>query len=237
MSHSLDEIMYAILNKLNSPTGELSRELASATVSAMNSVAGVITISASSFISKMDEFMIDRLLLGLSDGINQEKQINDLYNYVTASSKRAFLVGSIFKQTLLSKSPKVCVLYGKILSEHIGDKTSDFSKMEMIACNAISNVDDYDLMNFVIIMKEYVIKDDRGIKRVVFDNINDDKAVYELEQTCSWCTYNRLFSYNPLEWTSWDAGNISIDAHYIVQAPAEILLNWIEEVKQIWEYM
>ncbi|MBE5860015.1 MAG: hypothetical protein E7301_07815 [Butyrivibrio sp.] len=236
--HSIEDIYNIVVEELNSDISVVLRDAASAGISVLSPALGAVGTSINSFLGQMDAFMINRLLIGLSGGLDQEKQINELYNYVVSNKKRAFIVGNILKQTLISKSPKTCVIYGKALANHIGDKDSDFSRDEVIVCNALVNANDYDLKNFVVIMKECVI--DNNIANKIFFDTRNEKIMNMrdvLEDTCSWCAYNRLYKFKPEEYADYVVkGALFIDTHYYVRNPANILLEWIEEVQQIWEY-
>lgn len=135
---------------------------------------------------------------------------------------------------MASKSPKACVVMGKILSNHIGDNEADFSRDEIIAFTALANATDYDLESFSIIMRQCVKNEENGSKRVSYGKSTDriEEMISELNSTCAWCTYNHLFTYNPMEWGSYGGEKLVIDTHYKTTASAEILIKWIDEVKQ-----
>ncbi|SHJ45031.1 hypothetical protein [Pseudobutyrivibrio xylanivorans] len=238
MIEEFHEICNVLVSKLNSRNVKISRDVVVEGIALANPVVGVAATGANSFLDTLDNYLLSRLLMGLSSGLNQEKQINDLYNFVKTSEERAFLVGTIFKQTMASQSPKACVVMGKILANHIGDNESDFTRDEIIALTALANATDYDLESFSIIMRQCVKNDENGAKRISYNKSIDkiEDMIPELNSTCAWCTYNRLFTYNPMEWGSFDGEKLIVDTHYKITASSEILIRWIDEVKQIWDY-
>ena len=239
MKNNLSDIFNLIKEQFNSPgLSSVLKSIAESAASEVNPTAGILASGAIGFLRVFDDYKLNQLVKGLSSGLDQEKKINELYNYVKSSSKRAFLVGNVFRMTLEAESPKSCVLYGKILSEHIGKNESDFTNEELIVCNALINATDFDLENFVILMNQCISQEKDGARRIVFNKKKKDiiNMEGELNTTCCWCTYNRLFSFNPLEWGGIEGSDMIIDTDYHVNGAADVLLKWIDEVKQIWEY-
>ena len=66
----------------------------------INPACGIFVTTFNTFLSKFDELKINYLLFGLSKGLDMERQINELYNYVCSSSARAFIVGYIISKHL-----------------------------------------------------------------------------------------------------------------------------------------
>ena len=52
-------------------------------------------------------------------------------------------------------NPKVCVIYGLILANHL-ETLTEFTHEELIVCKALENATDYDLKNFKEIMENYL---------------------------------------------------------------------------------
>lgn len=97
MIEEFHEICDELVAKLSSGNVKIFRDVAVEGVAIGNPIVGVVAAGANSFLDSLDNYLLNRLLLGLSSGLNQEKQINDLYNYMKTSEERAFLVGTIFK--------------------------------------------------------------------------------------------------------------------------------------------
>ncbi len=237
MNYSFEDIKKTIYEVISSPEVTVAREAFVGAVSATNPSVSVTAITANKFLEKLDEFLINRMLVGLSSGLNQEKQINELYRYVTSSKQRALQVGIILKRTIMSQSPKVAVVYGIALKAHVGRQQRDFTRDELIACNALLNSNDYDLESFEILMKNNVREDERFGKIIDLDLSQKDRIEEELN-TCIWGSNNRLFYISPIDMFSVNQGSGTLEfrTDYRVQEAAMILLGWIEEAKQVWDY-
>ena len=92
--------------------------------------------------------------------------MNELYNYVNSSPEKAIIVANLFKQTVNAECPKVCVIYGLILANHL-ETLTEFTHEELIVCKALENATDYDLKNFKEIMENYLKPTSNG-RRIVF---------------------------------------------------------------------
>ena len=238
MSMDFALITKAIKEKLSSPEGKLARETTAAGIGAMNPAAGVISTGFNSFLEALDEYKLRHLCLGLSKDIDMERKLNELYEYVTSSPERAFATGNVLKKTIAAESPRVCMLYGLILSKHIGQKKTDFSRDDMIVYKALENASDYDLDNFKDIMENCVRPDDDGKKRIVYGTEQER----ECELTCQWCVSTRLFKNIGLSWGTAAGGVASgpddsiIQSDYYVTNPAELLMDLICELGTRWDY-
>ncbi len=234
---NIDKIQKAILEKLNKTETEIAKNVVSEVVDVINPIAGVSVATFNTFLSNFDECKINHLLYGLSRGLDMEKQINELYNYVCSSSARAFIVGNIFKETLAAESLKVCVILGYIISKHLDNK-SDFTRDELIVCKALENANDYDLENFEILMKNCVREEKDGRKKIIYD-IDDPEVISGYELTCEWCVYNRMFTEEVTEWeeiTDESPNILDLSTHYYIKKTTDILVDLINDVKQIWDY-
>lgn len=234
MKKSFDDVLLAVIEKLNSPEIEVARDVAVASIGVANPAAGVIASIGNGFLSKFDDFKLHCLLRGLSKDLNMETRINQLYGYVCSSQTRAFQVGNVIKEAIAAESPKSCVILGIMLAKHMG-KDTDFTRDELIVCKAVENASDYDLESFCTLMKKCIEKQEDGRRKIVY-NTNDSALIAEYDTTCSWCVFNRLFIEVPMEWGVIGETLKATPAHYYVEWPADILLGLIDEVKQIWQY-
>ncbi len=128
------------------------------------SVSGILSVTNNS-LSELNKYKLEYMLKGLLTELNVEMQINLLYNYVIASSERAYMVANIFRKTINAESKRVCIIYGMIIAEHL-KRESDFSSMELLLCRALENAIDFDSINFEEMMKEYVISGEIELDKI-----------------------------------------------------------------------
>jgi len=235
MNVDLENVLAAIIEKLNGSEIQLLGEVVMPVVAVKNPAVATVANIGNTFLQKFDEYKLHNLLVGLSKDINMEQQINELYQYVCSSQTRAFQVGNVFKKALASESPKACVMLGILLAKHMGNG-KDFSRDELIVCKAIENANDYDLDIFYELMKSCVVEQEDGRKKICYDQQSSGELIIEYDLTCSWGVYNRLFSEASTEWELEDETLKFIPTHYYVEKPANTLLELIKEVKQIWNY-
>ncbi len=227
----LTDVFDAIQNTLETPMGGACKELVVDAISSMSSVIGsAVNVGLQHF----NEIKLWYLLKGLSSDLDVEKRLNQLHNYVTSSVSRAFTVANVFRETVAANSPHICLLYGYILSRHLGENEKDFSQDDIILCHALENASDYDLDIFIEIMTSCVAEDK------IIKYKKQDKKKYD--QTCTWCLYNRLFIkreyiYAELAGKYDDIpDDIDISTGYHVESAAELLCKMIDDLKQIWHY-
>lgn len=233
----LSDVEQKLIQVITSQEGETVRDIAISITGAINPSAGVGTSVANSFLKQYNDYKIKLLLTGLSGKLNIEKQINELYNFVASSAERAIAVANLFKQTINADCPKVCVIYGIILSEHIGEKT-DFTHEELILCKALENATDYDVCNFKEMMKNHVRVNAEGKRTVAYLEI-EPKQQEKYIITCDWAVYNRIFKEENAEFGDIDDEGYSsmlTGTFYIVTEIADLLFEKIEDVQQIWKY-
>ena len=236
--YTLEDVSKKIIEMINSPEAVIGRDVSIELLSSINPLLGVAGSAVNSFLNEFDNYKVNQLLVGLASGLNGEKKINELYNYIVSSHERAFTIGNIFRQAINAQTPKVCVLYGHIISNHIGEKEKSFTQEELIVCNALISATDFDIKNFKTLMDSCVRKDENGIRKISYSK--DDKDVLEIQNTlnatCYWCVYNRIFSSNPMQFFSIDGEKFNIDTSFCVESPADVLLKYITAVQQILNY-
>lgn len=226
----LTEVFDAIQDTLDTPIGDVCKEI---TVDAINNISPILGATISVGLQRFNEIKLRYLLKGLASDLNMEKRLNQLRNYVMSSTSRAFTVANVFREAIAANSPKICLLYGIILSKHLGKQGKDFSHDDILVCHALENASDYDLDIYKEIMTNCVTTD----KKIAYKK--QDKKKYD--QTCTWCLYNRLFikrGYICAE-LSGDYDDISddidINTGYCVESAAELLLELIDTLKRIWD--
>lgn len=162
--------------------------------------------------------------------MNVEKRLNELYTYVNTSSKKAINVANLFRKTVNAECPKVCVIYGLLLANHLNGNT-DFTQDELIVCKALENATDYDLNNFKDIMEKYLETKPDGIEVVFPDKFAN---LIDFTTTCDWAVYNRIFVSKVNTWG--DMNTDGILTPYFVAEPAQVLIEYINEAHQVWNY-
>ena len=113
-------------------------------------------------------------------------------------------------------------MYGMILGKHIKENDC-FSQNELIICRALVNATELDIINFKLIMENY-------IKSSSSDNIisiPEDLDNYEsITSTRDWCLYNRIFVSN-IALKVDDNGSGTFYNDYHITEPAKLLMKYI----------
>ena len=230
--YDLTDIGNAIAKAIDNPMSKIIRSGTIGVLGIANPVAGVTGEIVNNFLSEYNIFKLSLLLNGLSSGLNVEMRLNELYTYVTSSTEKAIAVANLFRQTVNAECPKVCVIYGLILADHL-KTNSNFTYDEMIVTKALENATDYDLKNFKEIMEKY-LKPLTNANKIVFPN--DFDKINEFKITCDWCVYNRIFILRMAELEEMEEGNLDINSYYYESKPASLLLKYINNANQIWNY-
>lgn len=225
MDENVEVLLKRITDKLGADGIQLVESLCSVIMPVLGVKGQVADATFLSFVKNYDEFKLNNLLFGLSTGVNQEKQLNELKNYVMSSKERAYRVGTLLRQTVDACSPKVSVIYGILLKNHLGEKLRDFSYEEIIVCNALKNATDYDLEKFEEIMDNHVSLDNKLERR-----IDNNEYIY----TCDWCVANRLFISNFYTYMEVEDENMNFDSRPRVAPAADVLLSLIKETKNLF---
>ena len=133
-----------------------------------------------------DNFKLKQAWKCISENNDIEKSINVLYNYVS-NQDRAFYISDAFKKIILSNSKIASSIIAYIVGE-ISRKDRDFAQEDVILYNALCNMTDYDIKNFVYIMNE--IEASRvGIEYIDMMKCKDESILL----TIGLCTSNRVF--------------------------------------------
>lgn len=230
--YNLTDIGNALSRVMDNPMTQIIRSGSIGALGVVNPVAGIVGGIGNDLLSEYNTFKSGRLLNGLATGLNLEKGLNDLYIYVNSSPEKAVIVANLFKQTINAECPKVCVIYGLILANHL-ETLTEFTHEELIVCKALENATDYDLKNFKEIMENYLKPTNSG-NRIVFPN--DFEALSAFTTTCDWCVYNRIFVSRKAEWGEMEDGVLDVSTYYYEANPASVLLNYINAARQTWNY-
>lgn len=171
----------------------------------------------------------------LANGINVEKSINELYNYVN-DSERAFFISNEFRKIILSSSvlssSVIAFIVGKIVKEN-----RKCTHKEAIILNAIRNMTDYDLKNFKIMMEKSIDKlvDHEIIEISKLDKENIDSYKYTLHV----CTNGGVFLLEKGLMGEADENeylSLYEGSHYLVTEIAYTLMEYLEAVRQLLNY-
>lgn len=227
--YNLSDIENALAKAMDNPEMTMIRSGVIGTLGILNPVAGVLADVGDSFLSEYNTFKLSLLLRGLSTDSNIEIGLNKLYNYVNSSQDKAINVANLFRKTINAECPKVCVIYGLILANHMGSNT-EFTQNELIVCKALENATECDLKNFKEIMEKYLKKVSNG-NRIVFPEGFTDLA--EFTTTCDWCVYNRIFISRVAEWEEFEDETLDISTYYYEAKPASVLMKYINDAHQI----
>lgn len=227
----MEKIKNIIKNLIEDPRVKAGTEIAVtgvSTVSGMiNPIAPFVIEAYRTVASCADEIKVDRMLKGFANGKNIEMKLNELYNFVKDSDERAFLVSNLFRQTLLTQSPKVCCIYGIILSElQENDEILDYD--QLIIFNALQTATDYEIKYFREIVKDY-IDDDRYIN----ENKINDSGILSYRMTLEWCKNNRIFDITSYKQSG---GFDLIGEFYEVNSRSKKLAEYIDKARQILNY-
>lgn len=229
-NHELKDILTRISEITNKPELSPIRELTVGVIGVCNPVAGVAAGTINSVISDYNIYKLTLLLKGISSGLNTETRMNELYNYINKSDENAINVANIFQKVINAESPKVCLLYGLIIAEHL-DSSNCFTQEELIVCKALENSTDYDLSIFKNIMEQYTKAEENERKIIELPSGLENRDSYVT--TCDWCVYNRIFV---IEHVKYENSTLIHNRFYYVSAPANILLKYIDDLHRVWDY-
>lgn len=224
--YDLTDIGNALSRVMDNPMTKIIRSGSIGVLGVVNPVAGIVGGIGNDLLSEYNTFKLGHLLNGLASGFNLERRLNELYNYVNSSPEKAIIVANLFKQTVNAECPKVCVIYGLILANHL-ETLTEFTHEELIVCKALENATDYDLKNFKEIMENYLKPTSNG-RRIVFPKDFADIAAFTT--TCDWCVYNRIFVSRTAEWGEMEEGILDMSTYYYEANPASVLLDMPAQV-------
>ena len=198
-----------------------SISLTSQAASIPSPIAGIALQSFKSVASIVDEIKLNHILRGIASGLNQEEYISELENYISSKPENAWAVESNIKKALLADSPIACTLLGRMLAEHVKDKTP-YDRSDAIVAHALETATDDDIFAFREMMKTYKERDQIGVR------VSDQDAA-------DWCLSNRIFKEvfsHPFKGDK----VVSTDFDTIIEPTkaAEKLLYYINEIKQLF---
>lgn len=225
------EIKKRVVKALKSSEAKAAEEVIEAGVSVKHPIAGVFLSIVHEIAGLADEVRVDAVVEGLSTGLDQERQINQLYNYVNESEENAFYVSNTLRKALLSDSPIACTIMGRILACHVNE-CSKYSQDDNVIFHALENATDQDIKMFVKIMKEYKTKNDDG--NDVFRIPNEIMMHTDIDSTLNWCVFNRIF--NGSSGILWGIDGQDYDDSHSPTSAANKLFEYIDSVKQVLSY-
>lgn len=182
-------------------------------------------------LSLADQMKLDGIIRGLSDGLNIETRMNELYSYVENNREHAFLVSENFRKVMLSGSTITCCIMGVMMADLSSEKR-DPTQCEMIIMRALDSFTDYDIHYFKeIIDNTYIGKTDDGIKYIDVSAFPEDKKS-EYMMTLDFCKQNRIFKSNSVVT---DDGSFIANAA-IVDNISDMLYTYIDRAKRQMSY-
>ena len=136
-----------------------------------------------------NQIKLQYMLRGLCNGLDEERKMNDLYNYVN-NKERAFYVSECVQKILLSNSPVVCCIMGIMLSD-LTQRDEDIDQIDAILLNALSSFTDEDIRNFRDIVSGKYKQPDLGEEFISTEMFpTNKKTSYVL--TADLCTQSRI---------------------------------------------
>ena len=130
------------------------------------------------------------MLTGLSEGVDIEKKMNDLYSYVK-NSDRAFYVSECVQKVLLGSAPVVCCIFGLILSD-LTRKDDNIDQTDAVLINALSSFTDEDIRNFSDIVSGRYQVEDLGENYIDLQKFPETKKM-NYRMTVDLCIQTRIF--------------------------------------------
>ena len=98
--YDLTDIGNALSRVMDNPMTRIIRSGSIGVLGVVNPVAGIVGGIGNDLLSEYNTFKLGHLLNGLATGLNLERGLNDLYNYVNSSPEKAIIVANLFKQTI-----------------------------------------------------------------------------------------------------------------------------------------
>lgn len=175
-----------------------------------------------------DNFKLEQAWRCISEDKDIETSINILYNYVS-NQDRAFYISDTFKRVILSNSKIASAIIAYMLGE-ISRSNRDFTQEDIILYNALSNMTDYDINNFVYIMDK-MIGNRVGTEYIDMGKCKGDNANIWL--TINLCVSYRIFSQ---ESSVLNNGIMYTGTHTKITKQSYTLRSYIEKTKQLLGY-
>lgn len=215
------------IKKVFLPQKDLLTMITSIGVSIKHPIGGGLIQLWKPLLEMSNQIYLNYIYKGLFRGVNEEKKINQLYNYICNEERALFVVNS-FRKTMLGNSRIASVIMGLMLSE-ISEKDRDIALEDSIIANALDGAADFDFLNYYEICREYVIED--GWIRL--DSIEKTEKYHELYVTEEYFVQRRVF----LQEHDIIPGSEKLgDAYARTTVQSEKLMNYVEKAKQILRY-
>ncbi len=227
----MKNVQKQLLKILKSDEADAAITVGITTVSAVNPLAGILLTASQQIGNLADEIRIDAVIKGLATDLNQEEQINRLYEYAKKNEKNAFYVINTLRKALLADSLIACTIMGRILASHVSDN-SKYDYDDNIIFHALQNATDDDIRQFYKVMREYKSDDEEGncVFHIPIELIRETGLSSSLE----WCVFNRIFTgTNGILWGK--IGQDFDDSHSPTSAGFK-LMDYVESVRQVLEY-
>lgn len=165
----------------------------------------------------------------ISKNLNIEQSINMIYNYVS-DEDRAFYISGEFRKIILSSSLIASSIIAYIMGQVVyGDRKCTHT--EILITNALTNMTDYDLDNFIFLCENCVEKlgeyETINVRKV--DKEKMDSYKYTMQVLAS----HGIFS---TESAIMSEDSLYEGLHYVKTNLSTELLNYIDTVKQLLQY-
>ena len=199
-------------------------------ISESTTIEGALLQLGRGLISGLSKAKMNFLIKGLSSDYDIDNKVEELLKCIKSSEENENLIATLFRQISNSESPKVCVIFGLVIADHLKD---DFkvSHEELILCKALESATDYDLNNFKIIMEKFIIENSYGRKVELSSELN---SIESYISTCDWCVNNRIFKTLPAEYSEEDESLI-IENQYYATKTSDALYNYLKRAKILWD--
>lgn len=165
----------------------------------------------------------------ISQGLNTERAINEMYNYVD-NPGRAYHLSNMMREIVLSNSVLASSILGYILGEMIFEKR-EFTQEDAILCDALSRMTDFDVKNFAEIMDSY-IGSEFGEEYVDLAKIDKEKKngiIMSLDLFVNTRLFQKVNSV-------YKDKTLHMDGSYKKNYIADKMKNYIDKMKQILDY-
>lgn len=172
----------------------------------------------------------------IAKGKDVEKSINVIYNYVS-NADRAMHLSNEFRKIILTQSVKASSVIAYIIGK-IAREDRDYTHEEVIITNALSKMTDFDFYNFIELVQNHVVKmtgkDVIELSEIDTDNMD---SLYYTMQLCAangiFVAESDLIGENLDDEMLEDCDSVYGGIHYLKTKYCDVLLKYIEDVKQI----
>lgn len=142
--------------------------------------------------SKMcNSIKFNNFLRGLSIDTVTKTQLDTLYKYIDSSDKAEY-IADVFKKIYMANSKISCCLLGLVVND-IVNNNREFTQMDILLCNVLQDLTDFDLYNMWDIYTEINVKNSGYV--LTEEDINRGIANSKREN----CFENMYLTLNNLE--------------------------------------